>query len=62
MALVRAFLQDIKPSTPGTGVLVVGHRATGYSLEALLGGRPLADVVRSPLQWRPYWSYAFAEA
>ncbi len=38
-------------------VLVIGHRATHYALDHLLGGMALAEAVRTPFVWQPGWIY-----
>jgi broad specificity phosphatase PhoE len=50
---VRGWLDDVLRANAGATILVVAHRATGYALEHLLGGRPLAEVVAAPWQWQP---------
>jgi hypothetical protein len=38
-------------------VLLIAHSANRFALDHLLGGRPLADVVDAPFDWRPGWEY-----
>jgi broad specificity phosphatase PhoE len=38
-------------------VLVIGHRATQYSLEHLVLGVPLIEAVQRPFRWQPGWVY-----
>ncbi|MBI3282244.1 MAG: histidine phosphatase family protein [Acidobacteria bacterium] len=38
-------------------VLVIGHRATWYALEHLLGGATLEEVLKRPWKWQPGWRY-----
>jgi hypothetical protein len=35
----------------------VGHRATKYALDHLLGRRDVAAVIAEPLVWQPGWDY-----
>lgn len=53
---VRACLEEILGENDGT-VVIVGHRATCFSLEHLLRGVPLADAVAAPWAWQPGWRY-----
>ena len=52
---VRDFLNDLPRDA--AEIVVVGHRATWYSLEHLLRGRDLAEVIAAPWQWQPGWLY-----
>jgi broad specificity phosphatase PhoE len=52
---VREFLADLPRDTRDT--LIIGHRATWYSLEHLLCGRDLRDVIAAPWKWQPGWFY-----
>lgn len=56
-----SFLRDLTRSHFLT-VLIVGHRATYYGLEHLLGGRDLLEVVAAPWQWQPGWKYVLDAA
>ena len=38
-------------------LLVIGHRATHYTLEHLLLGTPLIEAVCQPFTWQPGWVY-----
>jgi broad specificity phosphatase PhoE len=38
-------------------VLIIGHRATWYSLEHLLRKRELREVINAPWRWQPGWAY-----
>jgi broad specificity phosphatase PhoE len=50
---VAAFLGDLPPGWH----LIIGHRATWYALEHLLGGRDLLEVIAAPWHWQPGWEY-----
>ena len=52
---VLTFLQEIKLETELE--LIIGHRATWYSLEHLLAGRDLSEVISAPWNWQPGWKY-----
>ena len=54
---VAGWLKDTTERFAGSAVLVIGHRATFYALEHLLGNVPLSEAVTSPWQWRPGWTY-----
>jgi deoxycytidine triphosphate deaminase len=54
---VRAFLEELKIACPGGTVLVIGHRATQYSLDHWLRGVSLADAISASWQWQPGWTY-----
>jgi broad specificity phosphatase PhoE len=54
---VRDFLAEL-PST-SREIIIIGHRATWYSLEHLLRGRDLHEVIAAPWHWQPGWNYRF---
>jgi broad specificity phosphatase PhoE len=54
---VAAWLTEIAEAFAGQTVLVVGHRATFYALEHLVGRMDLQDAVTSVWQWQPGWVY-----
>lgn len=54
---VRSFLDDVSSEHDGERVLVVGHAATRFALEHLLGGTPLEELVDAPFEWREGWEY-----
>ena len=53
---VAAWLDDTR-SRGHQQVLVIGHRATQYSLEHLVVGVPLVEAVRRSFRWQPGWVY-----
>jgi len=53
----RAFLDDLQPAYDGKRVLVIGHAATRWSLEHLLVGTPLEELVVAPFAWREGWEF-----
>lgn len=58
-ARVAAVLEGLAARRGISGaVMLVGHRATYYALQWLLGGVPLAEAVTAPWEWRPGWVYA----
>ena len=57
---VERWLADLPRAVPdatGRPVLVIGHRATFFALEHVVGRKTLADVVRAPWRWQPGWHY-----
>jgi broad specificity phosphatase PhoE len=58
---VRSFLYDLAHAWDGSRVLVIGHSATRWSLDHLLDGVPLADVVGAPFVWQEGWEYTVGD-
>lgn len=58
---VRSFLLDLGHAWDGSRVLVIGHSATRWSLDHLLLGIPLADLVGAPFEWREGWDYTVGD-
>jgi broad specificity phosphatase PhoE len=58
---VRSFLYDLAHAWDGSRVLVIGHSATRWSLDHLLDGVPLADVVGAPFEWQEGWEYTVGD-
>ena len=56
---VRGFIAGLGPFD-GRSVLVIGHSATRWSLDHLLSGRALEELVDAPFDWRPGWHYTTA--
>jgi broad specificity phosphatase PhoE len=56
--LVAEFLDELVKQQRFEAALIVGHRATFYSLESLLGAKSLEDVIGTPFIWQPFWEYA----
>ena len=57
---VDSFLEELRVGPPGRRVLLIGHTATRWALDHLLGGRPLARLVVEPFDWREGWEYVLA--
>ena len=53
---MKSFLQDLLRDFPGKSVMLIGHRATHYSLEHLIKKIPLKDVIAAWV-WQPGWNY-----
>jgi broad specificity phosphatase PhoE len=56
VARVSGFLGSL-PNGGAQPVLIVGHRATKYALDHLLGRHDLAEVIAGPFVWQPGWEY-----
>jgi 2,3-bisphosphoglycerate-dependent phosphoglycerate mutase len=54
---VGAWLDETILTYADRTVLLIGHRATFYALEHLIRKTPLHEVVTSPWQWQPGWTY-----
>ena len=55
---VRDFLDDLRPAYDGKRVVVIGHSATRWALEHLLGDAALLeDLVDAPFAWQEGWVY-----
>ncbi|MFK3984053.1 histidine phosphatase family protein [Micromonospora sp. NPDC050397] len=55
---MRGFLHDLVAAWDGHRVLLVAHQGNRWALEHLLDGRPLADLVTAPPDWRASGRYA----
>ena len=54
---MKYFLQDLLKNYDGKTVMIIGHRATQYSLEYLINGIPLEKIIPAPWKWQPGWIY-----
>jgi broad specificity phosphatase PhoE len=61
-ARVRGFLDEIIPRFRAGTILVIGHRATWYSIESLAKGISLFEVAERAWEWIPGWTYSFDAA
>jgi hypothetical protein len=50
---MAAFLREV---TRGR-LLLIGHSATRWALDALINRQRLEDLVDAPFNWRPGWEY-----
>jgi broad specificity phosphatase PhoE len=58
LAATASFLRDLLASErDGTRILLIAHSANRWSLDALLTGVRLRDVLADPAPWRPGWHY-----
>lgn len=56
VARVQRFYKELKAKHPDKIALVVGHRATQYGLDVLVG-KTLEELLSTPFKWQPYWEY-----
>ena len=56
-ARVRDWLETVLAVKREGTIVAIGHRATWYALEHLIGGMPLRDVVVGTWRWQPGWIY-----
>jgi 2,3-bisphosphoglycerate-dependent phosphoglycerate mutase len=54
---VGRFLGDLTLRWAGQRVLVIGHTATRWGLDHLIGGVSLEDLVTADFAWQPGWEY-----
>jgi 2,3-bisphosphoglycerate-dependent phosphoglycerate mutase len=57
VARVGRFLGDLPLRWSGRRVLVIGHVATRWALDHLIGGTPLEDLLAADFAWQPGWEY-----
>jgi broad specificity phosphatase PhoE len=57
---VGRFLDDLPLRWPDARVLVIGHVATRWALDHLVGGTPLEELVDADFGWREGWEYHLA--
>jgi broad specificity phosphatase PhoE len=50
-------LRELTRGWDGRRVLLIAHSANRLALDHLLRGRPLADLLDAPFDWRPGWEY-----
>ncbi len=51
------FYRELKEKYPNKTVLIVGHRATQYGLDTLVGSKTIEECLNVPFKWQPYWEY-----
>lgn len=57
---MQGVLDELCRQWPGGWVLLIGHRATHYALDVLIGGQTLDELIRAPFTWQPGWEYDLA--
>ena len=60
IARVGRVLPDLGLRWQGARVLVIGHVATRWAFEHLLGGVPLEQLIEADFGWREGWEYRLA--
>ncbi|HET7857454.1 MAG TPA: histidine phosphatase family protein [Gaiellaceae bacterium] len=55
---VRTFLADLPAELDGQRIVVIGHAATRWALQHLLGRRELADLLSEPFAWQEGWEFS----
>jgi 2,3-bisphosphoglycerate-dependent phosphoglycerate mutase len=50
-------LADLPRRGDGRRILIIGHVATRWGLDAAMAGASLLDLVDRPFDWRPGWMY-----
>jgi predicted RNA binding protein YcfA (HicA-like mRNA interferase family) len=58
VARVQEFFKELKEKYSDKTVLVIGHRATQYGLEVMVGQKTLKECLKTPFRWQPYWEYS----
>jgi 2,3-bisphosphoglycerate-dependent phosphoglycerate mutase len=56
-ARIGRFLADLPLRWSGQRILVIGHVATRWGLDHILGGVPLEDLVQQQFAWQEGWEY-----
>ncbi len=54
---MKLFLHDIQKNYEGKTVMIIGHRATQYSLEHWINHIPLKTIIPALWKWQPGWKY-----
>jgi alpha-ribazole phosphatase/probable phosphoglycerate mutase len=54
---VRDFLVELPSELDGERIVLISHAAPRWSLQHLLGGERLEDLVAAPFDWRPGWEF-----
>jgi len=58
----RSFLSDIVRKYEDRRIVVIGHSANRWSLEHLVNGVAIEDLVDAPFNWQPGWEYLLGVA
>ena len=57
VARVARFLDDLLACWDDQRIVVIGHAATRWSLQHLVDGEELGEVVGAQFDWQPGWEY-----
>ena len=60
LVLMKAFLDETRTKYPNKSIVIIGHRATQWSLDVLLAGKTFQEVIPKHFKWQPYWEYSTA--
>ena len=60
IARVGRFLNDLPLRWQGQRVLVIGHVATRWGLDHLIGGISLEELIEQDFGWQEGWEYQFS--
>jgi 2,3-bisphosphoglycerate-dependent phosphoglycerate mutase len=55
------FLNDLPLRAAHQRILVIGHVATRWGLDHLIGGVPLETLAEADFAWQPGWEYTLAD-
>ena len=58
---MKEFLEYLLENYNNKRIMIIGHRATQYSLEHIINGIPLDYLVSTPFKWQPGWEYKLEE-
>jgi broad specificity phosphatase PhoE len=59
MERIHEFYEELKKNHSDRTILIVGHRATQYGLDTLIGGKTIEESLSVPFKWKPYWEFNF---
>jgi broad specificity phosphatase PhoE len=62
VAQVGSFLRDLAVDRDGQSVVVIGHSATRWALDCLLGSATLEELVDASFGWQEGWRYLLPAA
>jgi 2,3-bisphosphoglycerate-dependent phosphoglycerate mutase len=54
------FLNDLQERWSGKRILVIGHVATRWGLDHLIGGVPVETLIKQDFAWQEGWEYRLA--
>jgi 2,3-bisphosphoglycerate-dependent phosphoglycerate mutase len=57
VARVGGFVADLPGRWAGRRVVVIGHVATRWGLDHVVGGTPVEQLMSADFAWRPGWEY-----
>jgi broad specificity phosphatase PhoE len=57
LGAMAEFLTEVAQNWGGRRLLVIGHSATRWALDALINHARLEDLVEAPFNWREGWTY-----